>query len=98
MWTKARLHALLDERVLVFDGAMGTQLYEQGHDFDSSFDALCLTRPLLVRRVHRDFVAAGAQVLTTNTFGANPIRLAAADLGERCGELKIGRASCRERV
>ena len=87
MWLKEQLQALVDERVLIFDGAMGTQLYEQGQEFDRSLDALCLTKPLVVRRVHRDYVAAGAQVLTTNTFGANPIRLAGSGVAERCVEI-----------
>lgn len=87
MLGKEALQATLDERVLIIDGAMGTQLYEQGQEFDHSFDALCLTKPLTVRRVHRDYVAAGANVLTTNSFGANPIRLAAAGLVERCADI-----------
>ena len=87
MLGKESLQALLDERVLVFDGAMGTQLYEQGQEFDRSFDGLCLSKPLMVRRVHRDYVAAGANVLTTNSFGANPIRLAGTGLVERCADI-----------
>lgn len=87
MWDKVRLQALLDERVLVIDGAMGTQLYEQGFGFERSLDALCLRHPLAVRRVHRDYVSAGAGVLTTNSFGANPIRLAADGLADKTAEI-----------
>ncbi len=76
MWTREQLEALLDERVLVFDGAMGTELYEQGFGFERAFDGLNLTHPNVVRRVHRDYVNAGAHVLTTNSFGANVLRLA----------------------
>lgn len=64
------------------DGAIGTQLYAQGFSYEVSLDALCLRAPDAVRRVHRDYVAAGAQLLTTNTFGANRIRLAAANLSQ----------------
>jgi len=75
MLTRASLEQILDQRVLVLDGAMGTELYEQGFGFDTSFDALCLSDPQAVKRVHRGYVDAGAAVITTNTFGANRVRL-----------------------
>ncbi len=56
---------------LVFDGAMGTQLYERGYFITRSFDEANLTRPDLVLAIHRDYVAAGAQIVESNTFGAN---------------------------
>jgi methionine synthase I (cobalamin-dependent) len=70
----------LREAPLVFDGAMGTMLYERGVLYTQSFDALCLGREDLVRAVHQDYLKAGAQVLQTNTFGANRIRLATHNL------------------
>ena len=70
----------LRDAPLVFDGAMGTILYERGVLYTQSFDALCLSREDLVRGVHQDYLKAGAQVLQTNTFGANRIRLAAHNL------------------
>jgi methionine synthase I (cobalamin-dependent)/5,10-methylenetetrahydrofolate reductase len=60
---------------LVFDGAMGTQLYERGVLYTQNFDQLCVSREELVRAVHAGYVAAGAEVLQTNTFGANRYRL-----------------------
>lgn len=60
---------------LVVDGAMGTQLYERGVLFSSCFEELCLSKPELVRKIHEDYVKAGAQVIETNTFGANVMRL-----------------------
>ncbi|MCL2777821.1 MAG: bifunctional homocysteine S-methyltransferase/methylenetetrahydrofolate reductase [Polyangiaceae bacterium] len=60
---------------LVVDGAMGTQLYERGVLFSSCFEELCLSRPELVKKTHDDYVRAGAQVIETNTFGANAMRL-----------------------
>ena len=60
---------------LVADGAMGTQLYERGVLFSACFEDLNLGRPELVRRVHEDYVRAGATVIETNTFGANALRL-----------------------
>ncbi len=87
MWTREQLQALLDERVLVFDGAMGTELYEHGFGFERAFDGLNLTHPNVVRRVHRDYVNAGAQVLTTNSFGANALRLARSHFADQVGAI-----------
>jgi homocysteine S-methyltransferase len=65
----------LDDRVLVCDGAMGTMLYAKGVFINKSFDALNLTQPDLVAEVHQEYVRAGADVIETNTFGANRIKL-----------------------
>src|SRR5438874_13501275 len=65
----------LDERVLVCDGAMGTLLYAKGVFINKSFDALNMTRPDLVAEVHQEYVRAGADIVETNTFGANRIKL-----------------------
>src|SRR6266853_5005991 len=73
--------------VLVVDGAMGTQLYERGILYSACFEELCLSRPELVTKVHEDYLRAGAQVIETNTFGANAIRLARHGLGARVREL-----------
>ena len=66
----------LDQRVLVCDGAMGTMLYAKGIFLNRCFDELNLTQPDLVADVHRDYVRAGADVIETNTFGANRFKLA----------------------
>jgi homocysteine S-methyltransferase len=60
---------------LVADGAMGTQLYERGVLFSFNYEELNLSRPEIVRRVHEDFLRAGADLIETNTFGANAVRL-----------------------
>lgn len=65
----------LRQGALVFDGAMGTQLYERGVLFSACYEELNLTRAELVGRVHGEYMAAGATVLETNTFGANAMRL-----------------------
>src|SRR5579862_7841527 len=65
----------LDDRVLVCDGAMGTMLYAKGIFINKSFDALNLSVPELVTEVHREYVRAGADIVETNTFGANRIKL-----------------------
>jgi methionine synthase / methylenetetrahydrofolate reductase(NADPH) len=66
---------LADGRVHVFDGAMGTVLYGKGVFLNVCYDELNLRQPDLVRDIHREYVKAGAEVLETNTFGANPLKL-----------------------
>src|SRR5579884_750299 len=73
--------------VLVADGAMGTQLYERGVLFSACFEELNVSRPELVSKVHDDYVRAGAQVIETNTFGANALRLEKYGLSSRAHEL-----------
>ena len=65
----------LDERVLVCDGAIGTMLYAKGVFINRCFDALNLTDAGRVAEVHDEYVRAGADVIETNTFGANRIKL-----------------------
>src|SRR4051812_5224149 len=78
--------------VLVFDGAMGTQLYERGVLYSSCFEELSVTRPELVRKVHEDYVRAGATVIETNTFGANALRLDKHGLSGRVKEVNVAAA------
>jgi homocysteine S-methyltransferase len=66
----------LAERPLLADGAMGTMLYARGFDFTECYDALNLSHPDVVVDIHRQYAAAGAELLETNTFGANAARLA----------------------
>ncbi|MFI5210525.1 MAG: bifunctional homocysteine S-methyltransferase/methylenetetrahydrofolate reductase [Gemmatimonadales bacterium] len=67
---------LADGRVHVFDGAMGTMLYGRGVFLNVCYDELVLRQPDLVRDIHREYVRAGAELVETNTFGANPLKLA----------------------
>jgi len=72
-----RLQALIDDgRAHVVDGAMGTVLYGRGVLLNVCFDELALKQPDLVREIHQEYVRAGAEILETNTFGANPLKLA----------------------
>jgi methionine synthase I (cobalamin-dependent) len=73
--------------VLVVDGAMGSLLYERGVLYSACFEELNASRPELVAKVHEDFVRAGAQVIETNTFGANALRLEKYGLSSRVHEL-----------
>ena len=73
----------LDHRVLVCDGAMGTMLYAKGIFLNRCFDELNLSTPDLVAEVHREYVRAGADILETNTFGANRFKLASFGLADK---------------
>jgi homocysteine S-methyltransferase len=82
---------------LLVDGAMGSLLYERGVLHTRSYDELNLSQPELIRTVHRDYVAAGAELVETNTFGANRIALARHGLAEQAAALnRAGVALARE--
>ncbi len=83
----------LSRRVLVADGAMGTMLYSRGVFINRCFDELCLSAPDMVRQIHQEYAKAGAEILETNTFGANRPRLAAFGMAEKL--LEINRAAVR---
>ncbi len=73
--TRSLAERIADGRVHVVDGAMGTMLYERGVFVHVCYDELNVTQPDLVRGIHQAYLAAGADVLETNTFGANPVKL-----------------------
>lgn len=77
----------LQEGVIVADGAMGTMLYARGIYVNQCFDALNMTSPDLVLQIHNDYVQAGAELLETNTFGANLFKLAAYGLERSLDEI-----------
>jgi homocysteine S-methyltransferase len=79
----------LDDHVLVCDGAMGTMLYAKGIFINKSFDALNLTHPDLVAEVHEEYVRAGAEIVETNTFGANRIKLASFGLADKLHDINV---------
>ena len=67
---------LLSSQTILADGAMGTMLHGRGIGFDKCFDELNLTNPAAVADIHREYIEAGAQLVITNTFGANRFKLA----------------------
>jgi homocysteine S-methyltransferase len=86
--SRAALDRLVDPGALVlFDGAMGTMLYARGVFINQCYDELNLRSPDLVRDVHRAYVKAGAEVLETNSFGANRLKLATFGLAAQTREL-----------
>ncbi len=72
---------------ILSDGAMGTMLHARGVGFDQCFDELNLTNPALVAEIHRAYIDAGAQIIQTNTFGANRYKLAEHGLETRVAEI-----------
>jgi methionine synthase I (cobalamin-dependent)/5,10-methylenetetrahydrofolate reductase len=73
--------------VFLSDGAMGTYLHSKGVDFDDCFDLLNLTRPDVIRAIHREYIEAGSNIIQTNTFGANRCKLHRFGLVERLAEI-----------
>lgn len=91
----------LQQGPILCDGAMGTQLFAHGISFDQCFDELNLSQPELVRRIHRAYLEAGAEIVETNTFGANRIKLREHGLEEKVREInqagvQLARAVARE--
>ncbi|GIL15194.1 MAG: bifunctional homocysteine S-methyltransferase/methylenetetrahydrofolate reductase [Chloroflexota bacterium] len=77
----------LAQTPLLCDGATGTLLYAHGIAFEQSFDALNLEQPALVQELHKEYLRAGAQVIETNTFGANRFKLQEHGLENRVAEI-----------
>jgi len=82
----------VEHRPLVCDGAMGTMLYERGVALGRCYDELNVSMPQLVKEIHLGYVKAGADVIESNTFGANRFRLEKFGMGERVGELNLAGA------
>ena len=98
MSTSPNFQQALRQGVLVFDGAMGTEIYRHHVFTNRSFDELNLSDPGLIRRIHTDYCDAGADVLTTNTFGANRVSLAKFGLAEQLPAIVKGRARIAREV
>jgi len=89
----------LGQGVMLGDGALGTMIYARGMFINRCYDELNLLQPEIVKQLHLDYIASGAEMIETNTFGANPVMLAAHGLAERCEEINgKGASLAREAV
>ncbi len=80
---------LASDSVYVFDGAVGTRLYFKGIYINRSYDELNITNPDLVREVHEEYIAAGADIIETNSFGATRHHLQSYGLESKLKEINI---------
>ena len=101
---------LESNRAHVFDGAMGTMIYSRGVYINRSFDELNLSSPDLILAIHREYIRAGAEIIETNTYGANGVKLAGYGFetrvaeaaradgfdGHICGHIHYGRIAERD--
>lgn len=81
------LECLKSGKPMLSDGAMGTMLHQRGMAFEGCFDSLNLTQPGLVGDLHREYIEAGAQIIQTNTFGANRFKLGQHGLADKLVEI-----------
>src|SRR5437660_4162164 len=93
------LKDLLDQRVLVIDGAMGTMIHEAPLSIETDYlgrencpEILVVTRPDVIQNIHRAYLEAGADIIETNSFGGTGIALADNKLDDRCYELNVAAA------
>jgi len=89
MKMKTSFHDKLAKSFIICDGAMGTYLNQKGVPYEHCFDELNLSRPELVGKVHLEYISAGAEMIETNTFGANAARLANYGLESKVREINI---------
>jgi 5-methyltetrahydrofolate--homocysteine methyltransferase len=105
--TEQRLRELLDRRILILDGAMGTMIQRYrldeeayrgerfagfGHDLKGNNELLSITQPQVIREIHEQYLAAGADIIETNTFGATSIAQADYHLAHLARELNLASA------
>jgi len=89
---------ILGQAPILADGAMGTMLHSKGVSFDRCFDELNLTNPAVVAEIHREYIDAGAQVILTNTFGANRYKLAKHGMQDQVTEINHAAVGLARRV
>jgi methionine synthase I (cobalamin-dependent)/5,10-methylenetetrahydrofolate reductase len=97
--TATALDRLLDpSRITIFDGAMGTMLYNEGVFINQCYDELNLRAPDLIRKIHRAYVKAGAEIIETNSFGANRLKLTQHGLESQLREINRAAAAIAQEV
>jgi len=98
---KNLLKAKLDDHVVIFDGAIGTEFYKRDFFINTSYENLCLSAPDVVTDIHRSYVKAGAEIITSNTYGANRNKLKQYGLADKTVEInrtavKLAKDACEE--
>jgi homocysteine S-methyltransferase len=91
--TMSNIIERISKHPLIFDGAMGTMIYSKGVFINTCYEHLCITNPNLIASIHQDYVDGGADVIETNSYGANRIKLQAHGLVDQLEE--INRAAVR---
>jgi methionine synthase I (cobalamin-dependent)/5,10-methylenetetrahydrofolate reductase len=81
-----------DDRVRVFDGAMGTMIYTRGVYINRCYDELNLSSPDLIVDIHREYIKAGAEIIETNTYGASRLKLVQQGLVEKLRDINVAAA------
>lgn len=84
--------------IVIFDGAMGTRLYDKGVFINRVFDELNLSQPALVKEIHKEYLDAGAMVLETNSFGANRFKLAPHGLADKLEAINFQAAKIAKEI
>ena len=87
-----------NNNIIIFDGAMGTRLYEKGVFINRVYDELNLSQPALVKEVHKEYLDAGAMVIETNSFGANRFKLAPHGLADKLEAINFQAAKIAREV
>ncbi|ASS65277.1 MULTISPECIES: methionine synthase [unclassified Paenibacillus] len=98
--SKPSLQEMLEKRILILDGAMGTMIQQVdltaedfgGEELEGCNEMLVLTRPEIIRSIHEQYLEAGADLIETNTFGGASIVLAEYDIPERAREINLAAA------
>ena len=88
----AAARVLPADRIVVCDGAMGTMIHSKGVSIGASFDEVNLSQPAIVQEIHRAYIEAGADIIETNTFGANRIKLENHGLAHKVRDINIAGA------
>lgn len=83
------LARLSEPEPIICDGAMGTMLYAMGVPANSCFDECNISQPDFVRRVHEAYIKAGAEIIETNTYGANRFKLSSFDLADKVKRINM---------